>query len=568
MADEPFGWRAKHPEWEKEFQQKDLERGHTGSLYEGAKKELAGAGEAALTTLTGTAGFMAGSAVGGAVALPDLLGGPTAPGERKGKWATRGAKVKESIEGALTYEPRTKEGKRDVGIVSAPFEAWNKWVTTPLMKAMSKATDDPMLVGMGGLADLGPAEIARRGKAKVEEKKKAAQISYDINKPRMETLKAGQKEGLAVSPSEAKTGTFKGGVASTMESLSGEPKASKIITWHNAPEFDRLAKRDVGLPEDRAIDIKDIRDKRTQVGDATYEPVKRSGSVELDQTYESDIKNLMSGYDQAAKDFPHVKEDPAAQVLESFNPAPTTSKQVTGVFGLKSNIPTPLTRKKVDASSIVEVIKIQGRKADEAYAAGNRGLGMVHRGIKSALEDLLERHLQSTGQHGLYDAYLSGRTQIAKLNLAEDAWDAGQGHFNPQVYADYYEKVKGDKSKMTGDSRLIGEFASRFKKSSRPTSGLGATGPTIFDAGLGLGGGIGALLMGHGGGGALEAAALAAGARTGVRFGQATGPYQRAMLRPKKAPYGLGLKAQGWVNDPLAAAIEQPVQTDIAERNK
>lgn len=450
---------------------------------------VAGAVEGALNLASGTAGAVAGGLSGLGTAATNALGlTNTPPGDRV-------AQVSE----ALTYQPRTAAGKLTTEVVAAPFEALAK-VADKAGGATTDVTGSPtagaavntliqsvpMVIGKGAKALPGesPAAIAARQRAQV------------ANAPAEATVAAAREAGLKLTPQDAGGGAVSRGLAG----LSGEPKLAKLASKKNAPTVNDMIRRDVGLADDMPLTREALLDVIKEEG-GSYAAVKEAGRFDTDAKYRADLDALTEGFDTAAKDFAHRKENPVQKIME----------------GLKV--------KDMDAASAIEEVKNLRADADKAYRAGDKQAGSIYKNAANVLDDQLDRHLKTLGDSEGVTKYRASRRRIAKSYAALDALNEATGNIDAAVYA----KKRRDRVPLDGEAAKVADFATAFPRSLQRTERLGATGPTYFD--LLLGGGAG--IMGTMLGGAPGAGALAlGGSRPAMRSILLTEPVQNAMSVP------------------------------------
>ena len=494
----------------------------------------------------------------GAVAAPiaGVAGGVASliPGLRPGI----GADVVNRVQNALTYQPRSQEGKNLAATVAAPFE-WLGGKAEQAGGAVSEATGSPALGAMvnagiqaapaiaGGIygrVGASPAAIAARAKA------------ASLNAPVDATIAAAQDAGLAITPTQANAGM----VSRAVEGLAGTPRLEKLMSKKNAPVINDLIRKDVGLPEDVPISRESLAQIRADAG-ADYEAVKNTGRVTTDIKYKMDLARITNSYDMAAKDFAHRSENPFAKVMDGLKtvggaadiPAQTVASQVLQESGkpFTKSIPAKNIPASFDAVSAVEEVKLLRADADKAYRTGDPALGKAFKSAANAIDDQLERHVIKSGlPPDTVQAYLDARQTIAKTYAADKALNATTGNIDAMTYA---RALKNSKF-LSGEGLKVGQFGQQFSKSLQPVERVGATGPTFADAligAVGAGGGYGWVgLPGAG------AAALAV-SRPVSRMIMVSPPYQGLQRFLNTPNYGPGFSAIAPQAGTLAALLEQ-----------
>ena len=363
---------------------------------------------------------------------------------------------------ALTYVPRTKAGQVVTGAVAYPFEkiaegaeavggAVTDTTGSPLAgTAVNTAIQAaPMLIGKGAKAIPGEsaASIAARARQQA------------LNAPKAEAVNLAREVGLKLTPEEAGGGPVSRGVAS----IAGEPKLAKLLSKKNAPTINDMIRRDVGLPDDVPLSREALAQIRKEAGEK-YEAVKSVGRFGTDEKYRADLKAVTKQFDDAKEDFAHRAESPIQKTIEGLD-----------VKGMK-------------ASSAIAEVKNLRNDADKAYRAGDKQLGKAYRDAAEALDGMLERHLdrhaRAVGDPEVAKAvaeYKGARQRIAKTYAADKALDDSTGNINAKVYA--AARRKG--VPLSGEAADVAKLAQAFERSTQRSAGA-ATGPTIFDAAIGL----------------------------------------------------------------------------------
>jgi len=444
-----------------------------------------------------------GSLASGAIAAPvaGLVGLANLP-----LGADRAANLVRSYQEGLTYEPRTETGQAQLGLVTAPF-TWLGEKSRQAGEVVQEATGSPGLATETEVAlQMLPAAvgkgIARPAVAQAEQQ--AARVAAARAK-QLEGLRAAKEAGYAVSPNEAQAGA----IGRTVESLAGEPKATKLLSRRNQELTNRLAAEDVGLPGDMPLSREALQKVRSEAGQ-DYETVKGIGRIKSDPQYKADLAKINQSYETAAADFAHRGESPIRKTMEGLN------------------------IDEFNSTSAVEEVKLLRSDADKAFRQGDQSLGRALRSAAQAIDDQLARTVVDRATVGQIapdaaERYLNARKRIAKSHMAEDALNEATGNIDASLYAKAFEGGKP----LSGPSATIGRVAAQFPKSTRLAEKLGATGGTIFDIGLGLGAGG----IGLGAGAVPGAGAAAAGmlARPAGRALLASKLGQRLLVRPGKA---------------------------------
>lgn len=370
--------------------------------------------------------------------------------------AARAQATGSKVADALTYEPRSRSGKDN-------------------LDAIGKLISGSKLEGIGPMSPAGGVDATK----------------VFSGKPVAPKVAAAQKAGFATTPTEAGAGAF----AKTAEGLSGEPKLAKAISNKNASVAMEKIKADMGIPKDAELNLETLKSIRGKAGQE-YASVRQTGRVMTDDAYTTQIDRLGEKYKSAAADFPGLAREDVEKV----------------VAGLR--------RASFDANSGVDMIMQLRESADQAFRAGNNGLAKVYRGGAEALESMIERYLETSGQNTtLVNNYRKARELIAKSYQAEKALVGDT--LNPQAYRKALEKGKP----LTGGAKEVGEFARDFERSAQKPTKANVGSPTFADL-------ITALLTG---GKSMGKEALMLGARPATRAVLGSRPYQRLQASQPQA---------------------------------
>ena len=406
-----------------------------------------GVAEMGLALGTGAVGAVAGGFSGLAQGATNALGLTKTPA---------GDRVRQVSE-ALTYEPRSAAGKALTGGISMPFEALAN-VADKAGGAVTDATGSPMAGAAVNTAiqsaPMGLVHAARALPGESSAAVKGRLQAKALNAPKDAGIAAAREAGLRVTPTEAGAGQ----TLRAVESISGEPRLAKLHSNKNAPIINQLIRKDLGLPDDVPLSRDALSAIRKEEG-ANYEVVKSVGRFGTDAKYQADLHKITNSFDTAAKDFAHRSENPFKKTMDGLNV------------------------KNIDATSAVEEVKLLRADADKAFRGGDKQLGKAYKEAAQALDDQLDRHLKGLGDPAMADAvakYQAARQRIAKTYAAEKALDDSTGN----ISAIEYGKALKKGAPLTGGARQVGEFAQQFPRSTQ--RGTAATGPTIFDAALGL----------------------------------------------------------------------------------
>lgn len=335
-----------------------------------------------------------------------------------------------------------------------------------------------------------------------------------VNADRDAVLQAGRQAGYVVPPTEVNPSI----TATALESISGKAATKQGAQAVNQKVTNSLVAKDLGLPANQPITLQSLNDVRSQAG-RVYAQVKQAGNITADSAYQADLaavtnasKGVQSGFPGAAT----PAGDKIDALLSSLDQPSFSSAQAIEY--------TKRLRQQASAN-----FTVASRSGDpEARALANAQIKGA-----DALEDMIGRHLQATGNPQLLQAFQDARTTIAKSYQAQAALKGG--NVNAQRLAAQLQKGKP----MSGGFGLVANFADHFAQATKlPQGGVGVS---KLAATVGGGGALTAAFTGN----LPLAGALAAGtaAPYAVRQGLLSGIGQRALATPNYQPSLLGTAA-------------------------
>jgi hypothetical protein len=346
--------------------------------------------------------------------------------------------------------------------------------------------------------------VMRKGPAPTSEKLATAREAMDA--------------GYVIPPSQVNP-TFKNRL---LESQSGKFETAQLASNRNQQVTDSLVRKALGMADDAPLSQEALQAFRRQQGQV-YQQLKGTGTVSADQSYLSAIDDIGKTIKSATASFPKLgKTNMHGQPVDDITEL---------VQGLKVG--------KFDASGAVDTISFLRDQADTAYAGGNKALGKAYKAGAKALEDMLDRHLQTIGATDLLPAYRGARQMIAKSYTVENALREGAGTVDARALARQLQKGKP----LSGELLTAARFGNVFDKAAQPPHLIGSPGVNTLKNTL-------AMVTSGLGGAAFGPAGLALGAvnyaappmARSLMFSQ---PFQRGLLsasRPlldETAPLGL-----------------------------
>lgn len=274
-----------------------------------------------------------------------------------------------------------------------------------------------------------------------------------------------QGAGYVVPPASVRPNV--GNVA--LESIGGKAAMQQLSSGRNQEVTNALAAKSVGLSQNQPITQTALREIRNQAGDV-YKSIKAAGRITPDEQYFNDLAALRQSTAQIAQDFPNANIGSAQEIDEL----------------VKS-----LAQGSFDAKSAIEYIK-QLRKAATGHLSGanaadpsKQSLGMAQRDAAAALEEMVARHLQQTGNPQLARQFDEARRTIAKTYTIEGALET-TGNVNAAKLAALLRKGKP----LSPELEQAARFAGAFPKAAAVPEKSGSPGVSALDFAMTAGGAV------------------------------------------------------------------------------
>lgn len=274
-----------------------------------------------------------------------------------------------------------------------------------------------------------------------------------------------QSAGYVVPPASVRPSV--GNVA--LESIGGKAAMQQLSSNRNQEVTNQLAARSVGLSENQPITQASLRELRNKAGDV-YKSIKAAGRITPDEQYFNDLAALRQSTAQIAQDFPDANIGSAQEI---------------------DNLVKSLAQGSFDAKSAVEYIK-QLRKAATGHLSGanaadpaKQSLGMAQRDAAAALEEMVARHLQQTGNPQLARQFDEARRLIAKTYTVEGALET-TGNVNAAKLAALLRKGKP----LSPELEQAARFAGAFPKAAAVPEKSGSPGVSALDFAMTAGGAV------------------------------------------------------------------------------
>jgi len=372
-----------------------------------------------------------------------LLGGAAgAAGLAEKPKGTGQEQLAENI-GKFVYQPRTEEGKKRLSSYGEMLES----AKIPPWPVTTASTIPGFGTGVGAVA-----RGARNIVGDVAGYEGINAYPAGAVKPstgiRPEVISKAIKEGWKIPPSQAGAGVL----GKSAEGLSGKIQTAQRASTFNADNANKLAREDLGISPDERITEEGLRAIRAKEGEA-YQAIKELDSPILPtKEYLKRVSELGGDFKAAAKEFPEILKNDQVETLIRSLSAP---QQISGRAAIEV-----VKKLRSDATSNL-------RAFDDPQKAA---LGRAQRNAANAIDDLIEQHLEKTGNKAASERYRQAREKIAKTHDVEAALNDATGNISPRVLGRLDEKGKP----LSGGLKKIAEFYRAFPKAAQDIEKIGS----------------------------------------------------------------------------------------------
>lgn len=252
-----------------------------------------------------------------------------------------------------------------------------------------------------------------------------------------------------------------GMIANTLAGWSGKVKTAQAASAKNQQVTNALAAKSLGLPEDAELTgdvFKTIRKEAGKAYDAIPEVLPQ---VKADEDYLNTVSNLgKPGAEAAQRVFPN-----------------TTKNQ--GIVDLQDELSSVKDFPTGAGIEIVKELRAQATANLKAFSdPSKQALGRAQRKAAEAVDDLIERNVQATGNDDLVKAYRDARVKIAKSHDVESATNTATGNVDARKIAALADKGKP----LTDELATIAKVAKAFPKAMQSAEKFGEVEPlSILD---------------------------------------------------------------------------------------
>lgn len=350
------------------------------------------------------------------------------------------ASVMQDTQNALTYNPSSPTAQADIAPVNAllslPSVAGNK-----LGDLAYRATGSP---AVGSFANTATQALPILLGARLSKGTTLAESAGSEVTPEVALAK---QNGYFLTPQQGG-----GTLGKWLQGLANSAKTERLISEKNAPVVNNAVRTDLGMGPGPSISEVDF-SKAIQGPMDIRNQLKAAGTFQTDPLYQASLDKIAAGPGSGAFQFK------ASQPIQDL----VANHKGIGQF---------------DAADAVEQVA-QLRKEGNGlkygpYDPAKQAEGNAKLAVASAIEDQIERGLQSTNNPELLQQWKAARVQLAKINDVQNSM-IGE-NVSPQ---DIFKLGEGN-NKLTGNLKTVATMRQNFDRSFQDLSKIRNNGP--FDA--------------------------------------------------------------------------------------
>lgn len=371
--------------------------------------------------------------------------------------------IRQQVLDSLTYTPPVNSATKAVQdwnplaaagrIIGVVANTAGDLVDIAPESAWSQAAGDAVREGIPQALSI----FGARSAAKVPAKQATLNIKKLQNAHRDAIIASGKSRGYRFLPSDL-------GKSATMERLLGATELASRRGPSNSALATNLIRKEMGLTETTPLSLDTLSTYRATQGKA-YEAARNSGVVDLSPSYFTTL---------AAIDKPFVAASKAAPLLKN---------KVSPVINIFRQDKTGTPLKAMDASTMVDLIKVADDKATAAFAGAtpNKAQGRAYAASAKTLKAELAASLRLKGLISVADDFDAATINIAKSYEIQKALKGDA--LNPASFAASLKKGKPLSGAIRDIAELQNLFPNMFKADT--AKGLSRT-DALIDAGSGL----------------------------------------------------------------------------------
>lgn len=403
--------------------------------------------------------------------------------------ADAGVATRNAAEGNMRWLPEWMSGPDDPSVKrGTPYEAPSQMY----QEAMGAVAPTPTGGIEKGMNIAG--QMVLGSKLPAPQAGMQAPRNFSAATMRQLALQNAQQAGYKVPPSTVNPSVTN----KILESLGGKVAMEQEASIKNQEVTNMLARRALGMADDEMLSPGALEGVRQKAGEV-YANISKTGSVKADQKYLDALAQLPKAVteDIAPKVFAKVDSTAGGAMKRGYEAMPASQ-----------------------ALQHVRELRFDAQRNLSAMAAQNpesAKLGRAQKAAADALEELLMRHLRSSGAGKLAEQFAEARKLIAKTHTVEDALNEVTGDVNATKLAQMLAKG----TPLSKELKQAAEFSTAFPKASRLVLDSGS----VRNTDVALGAGTAALSREPG-------YLIYPFLRQGVRAGLLSNAGQRALTTP------------------------------------
>ena len=508
--------------------------------------------------------------------LGNVAGLAAIPLHAAGAISTPPIDVQRKVAGAGAYTPQTAVGRTmekfgPSALIGKAAEAAGGAVEKSPIFAGHPIAASIAGYGTKGAIEQAPALLGAKAGGKIAEGIPGKQAALDVakgeNAIKDTTRDTARDAGYRPPPEH--------GLQALASGVVGKTKAEKLVSEHNEQNATRRLSSEVGAPEGSALSAEEFERLKSDAG-KDYDGLAQAAGPKLQVTndFRDAVRGTLDKVNATIDVNPSLR--PAQRILAGFlkrvspkDPSlqPRPGKGGPPILGTIEKAATeqpgpPIMRTLEQASSdtpgahaygeagpssapsmpvptgttptlstkwVMGQISDLRRNAKDDFRKNDSDSGTTRLGLANQLENLVEENLSTTNK-GLVDQFRAARERFAKIYLLERITNDATGRVSLPKLASLSES-KAYKGVLTGEFKTAADFAKTFRKGAQRSTGEAPPRLTVFDGLFGLG----SMVAGHAGYGAMELAA-----RLGI-----PALAERGMLQNRTPSYQVGKARRG-----------------------
>lgn len=250
-----------------------------------------------------------------------------------------------------------------------------------------------------------------------------------------------RQAGYVLPPSQVQPSL----VNRVLEGVAGKLTTAQQASARNQEVTNQLVRNALGVAPGTQLSDDLLNVLRRQAGGA-YQNIRTIGAVEADDAFRAALDGLEKSYQGAGRSFPGLAE--------------------TGVTDMVASLRQP----RFDAGDALDAIAVLRDRADRAFRSGDNIVGKASKGAAGALEDMVARAAEKSGDAKAVEQFRRARESIAKTYTVQKALNSASGNVNARKIGQELQKGRP----LSGDLRTVGEVANAFPKATQAVEQMGS----------------------------------------------------------------------------------------------